>query len=670
MSQSKQGKPTTPSKQESSQDASGPSVDNTIKEMLAQLQQSVRLQQELSERLEREREERIKQEVESRRRSLDSEQQLRDLASTISAVHEETTDRIEEIRALTFMDKHEKDPLPGLSARRSSLDPRVPKVTVEHSDYGVARGSEESDSDLGRPAFAHGTPAVHVMHVKEKVDPKLLIRSGSVAGRQQLEENWREWEIENSQRLPKIYLVHPDLRRQLVNYDQTAGTGPSANLLTMKNVHLISDTALDDLWSAMIRGHRMTTRKGYNYVFSKMFKPLEPSSSKWVFDSAENYDICMLGPFGRWVNDLFDAWSFVHRKATPEETKHWPPLGWCDPDDSKNIGQVQLAMLAMQRFESPFSAFVGRAEIKKLKNMSDWKDKFLQVNQALGKKAQEIRSDKAMFIDREDKKTLERNFSASAVSTERAPYTILKPPIASSTRATPLTPSTSYPDRYRSMSAKPGWQSSASSGASRDAEVRKSYAHQSAIDSCYEDVDDDDYQWEDSPLKFVTPRAPQVTNVVDDSFDEESVAGLEALLNPTSVSVGGGAGRGQGNLYDPRARKPVPDAANRPCFDHYKGQCHGKCDYSHDKSAMDKRTEYLLDQLDQSPHVNRRAVIERFSKPSVFPSGPKGYSSREGSINCIIEPPAQVHSIQSSGLALEMGGVLSDEDNAPASSQG
>ena len=203
--------------------------------------------------------------------------------------------------------------------------------------------------------------------------------------------------------------------------------------------------------------------------------------------------------------------------------------------------------------------------------------------------------------------------------------------------------------------------------------MRRPFARQSSIDAqIYEEFDDDEYQWEESPLKFTAPRAPQESQVVDDSFfDDESVAGLDALLHPTSVSVGGSAGRGQGNLFDPRARKPPPsDAATRPCFDHYKGQCKGKCDFSHDKSAMDKRTEYLVDQLDQSPHVNRRAISERFSKPSVFPSAPKAYSSRDGSLNCIIEPPAQVHSIQSSGLAPEMGGVLSDEDNAPASSQG
>ena len=581
MSQAKQGKPTTPSKQESPQDASGPSVDNTIKEMLAQLQQSIRLQQELSERLEREREERIKQEVESRRRSLDSEQQLRDLASTISAVHEETTDRIEEIRALTFMDKHEKDPLPGLSARRSSLDPRVPKVTVEHGDYGVSRGSEESD--LGRPALTHVAPAVHVMHVKEKVDPKLLIRSGSVAGRMQLEKHWREFEIEHSQRLPKIYLVHPDLRQQLVTFDQTAGTGASANLLTMQNVHLISDTALDELWSAMIRGHRMTTRIGYNHVFSKMFKPLEASNPNWVFDSAEDYDLYMQGPLGRWVQDLYEAWYFVSLKATLTETKTWPPLGWCDPEDTKDIGQVQLAMLAMRQYEAPFSAYVGRAEIKRLKDVSDWKDKFLQVNRALGKKAQDIRSDKAMFIDREDKKTLERNFNASEAPRERGTHT--SPPSPFTMRDLDYggpTPRTPMIDHSRSEHFDPD---------------RFSLSPEETTP-----------QRLDPGARLTAPK-PLPPLQEGSSRDTDSAKhGAIQSLSPYDEDGHHGSGT--------RDSRKSP----QPCIYHFTGRCNRNCGRTHDADAMlqyrDDLVEQILphfEQLINSPWVKPQWVIDQFS---------------------------------------------------------
>ena len=162
-----------------------------MKNMFAQLQS-------LNERLDKEKEE-------ARRRSLDSDQKLADFRSevlqTVNDVQQENAERLDEIRALSFMDIHERQSVPGLPPRRSSLEPRGPGatvdpphrrstlesrpslVTVNVGDHGLPAGMGEPDSERGPPG--RETPlasAVHIMHVAKTVDPSLQIRYGTVKG--------------------------------------------------------------------------------------------------------------------------------------------------------------------------------------------------------------------------------------------------------------------------------------------------------------------------------------------------------------------------------------------------------------------------------------------------------------------------------------------------------
>ena len=400
-----------------------PNMETIIKNMFAQMEQS------LNRRLDGEREERVKQEIEARRRSLESDQKLDEFRSevmrTVNDVQQENAERFDELRALSYMDVHEKQPFPGPSARRTSLDPRgpgvtvdppdrrsilesrTPTVTVNLGDHGLPAGMDESDSDQGRsiPLETPLVPALHVMHVAKNVDPSFQIRHGTVKGRVMLERNWRTWTIANNQSMRKVFFVHETVLQQMVTFHQSLSKS-TATLLTMKNVHTISDEALDELWSAMIRGYLMTTNEGYNTVWWKLCPALEASDPNWQLDSGEDYDLRMQGPFGRWINDVYDAWSFLTKTASLEEMKNWPPPGWCKKDDKQIIGQVHMAMMAMGKWEEPFTAYTGESDVKKLKDMTEWKEKMLEINTQLGKEAQELRARRSKFQLRQDKKAL------------------------------------------------------------------------------------------------------------------------------------------------------------------------------------------------------------------------------------------------------------------------
>ena len=581
-------KNTTPGVDDS-KGSSEPTMENLMKNMFAQLQS-------LNERLDKEKEE-------ARRRSLDSDQKLAEVLQTVNDVQQENAERLDEIRALSFMDNHERQSFQGPPPRRSSLEPREPGattdpphrrstlesrpslVTVNVGDHGLPAGMEGPDSERG--PTGRETPlasAVHIMHVAKTVDPSLQIRYGTVKGRMMLEQNWRTWCTNEQQILRKVFFVHETVLQGMVTFHQSSSKS-AATLLTMKNVHTISDDALDKLWSAMIRGYQMTTNEGYNAVWWKMCPALEASDSKWRLDSGEDYDLKMQGPFGRWITDIYDAWSFLSKTAGLEEMKNWPPSGWCDHEDKKIIGQVQMAMMAMGKWEEPFTAYTGQSDVKKLKDMSEWKVKMLEVNIQLGKEAQELRGRRSRFKGPANRKALLQGFNDSGTAHQEA----------SDNRSPPF--SRHDLDGGQDSSPKP-----------RTPLVDHSRSEQ---------VDHDRFSLspEETTPQRLDPGARRTAPQPSPLLQEGSSRDIDSAKHGAMQSLSPYDEDGHHGSGTRDSRK-----SSQPCIYHFTGRCNRNCGRTHDADAMlqyrDDLVEQVMphfEQLINSPWVKPQWVIDQFS---------------------------------------------------------
>ena len=581
-------------KHDSSQDLPEPTMETIIKNMFAQMEQS------LNRRLDGEREERVRQEVDARRRSLESQQQLEQFRSEIlervSDVQQENIGLLGELRTLNLMDTHERQEFPIPPARRSSLEPRAPAVTLgpqarrssletKNASVVLEQSTDDGESEQGRLSRQPGASIVHIMHVAEHVDSSLLIRQGTVTGKLQCEENRRNWEVEKKQSMRLVYFVHPALLRQLIIYDQSAGKSASTGLLTMANVHNISDSALNALWSARIRGQKMKTPEGFEEVFWTMIKRLEPTNPKWKMELGEDYDLYMQGSLGRWITDLHDAWYFLTNTASAEEMKHWPPQGWCDLDDDKVIGQVQMAMMALDEWQSPFVAFITKAELKKVKDIGMLKDKLLAINVELGKNAQELRSRRALFSEPRDRRQMMQGRAAALAARQEA----------SDNRSHPF-----------SRHGLVGGQDSGPKP--RTPMVGNSRSEQLDHDRFSLAPEETTPQRLDPGARLTAPKPLPLLQEGSSRDADSAKHGAMQSLSPYDEDEHHGSGTRD-------SRK-----SSQPCIYHFTGRCNRNCGRTHDADAMLQHRDDLVDQiwppfeqLMNSPWVKPQWVIDQFT---------------------------------------------------------